>query len=367
MKRIRSFGVTRDLERLTQEAAAASGVNGVVLFSGAQIPEGAGGVQGENRTGSDRHDIMARRNGNPVGNAGDYYLYVDGVQLGTTPEWHENNPELSKIANKFVEEFTFRSEAAGYSPSIGAGPRYMQGESLPNNAKINIGKESGAGFHLDISKENPGTIWGTGDTKFSYNDKGERFEDPKKLMPGMRESYNKGRNRAKKGEDPYTSQLRILPTGVEELTIFQVSNAIIQKFPEYPLPPTKGVLLEGNAGGTGAVIDDSESFNEWSRKYGQGIITIHQGGNILGAIRKDTIIIHKSMIGGKNPNSQQALIVKNPAALKRLSTQAGSPRTVIGLFENSVNQGEFIAFNLGKTGIAPAAGATETEVKAMGN
>ena len=159
-----------------------------------------------------------------------------------------------------------------------------------------------------------------------------------------------------KGGSPIVQQTSeingAIPFGAEERTVAQISSAIISAFPEYPLPPVKELLSKvGTAEASfetdysgGAVIDDSASFLTWASAFGQGIISIHQGGDL--PIRNNTILINKSILGGTDPNTQLALVVL-----------AGA-----GSASSSFSQGEFIAFNLGETGESAGGGLTNDEL-----
>ena len=101
----RSLPIQTQLWNILETAAKAAGVN-VAITSGGQVPASEGGVDGVNRTGSNRHD---------KGFAADVRLTDgDGTRLYT------NNPEQLAIMLKFAEE----CEKAG-ATGIGMGNGYM--------------------------------------------------------------------------------------------------------------------------------------------------------------------------------------------------------------------------------------------------
>jgi hypothetical protein len=101
----RSLPIQSELMNILQTAGAAAGVD-IVITSGGQVPTNEGGVNGRNRTGSNRHD---------KGYAADVrVLDGDGTRLYT------NNPDQLAILLKFAEE----CRNAG-ATGIGMGNGYM--------------------------------------------------------------------------------------------------------------------------------------------------------------------------------------------------------------------------------------------------
>ena len=101
----RTLPIQTQLWNILETAARAAGVN-VAITSGGQVPASEGGVDGVNRTGSNRHD---------KGFAADVRLTDgDGTRLYT------NNPEQLAIMLKFAEE----CKNAG-ATGIGMGNGYM--------------------------------------------------------------------------------------------------------------------------------------------------------------------------------------------------------------------------------------------------
>ena len=101
----RNLPIQTELMNILKTAGAAAGVD-VVITSGGQVPKSEGGVDGRNRTGSNRHD---------KGYAADCrVLDGDGTRLYT------NNQAQLPILLKFVEE----CEKAG-ATGVGMGNGYM--------------------------------------------------------------------------------------------------------------------------------------------------------------------------------------------------------------------------------------------------
>ena len=119
----RSLPIQSELFNILQTAGAAAGVD-IVITSGGQVPTSEGGVNGRNRTGSNRHD---------KGYAADVrVLDGDGTRLYT------NNPDQLAILLKFAEE----CKNAG-ATGIGMGNGYMSN----GNVHVDIawkGQQAGA-------------------------------------------------------------------------------------------------------------------------------------------------------------------------------------------------------------------------------
>jgi hypothetical protein len=108
----RTLPIQTELFNILQTAATAAGVN-VAITSGGQVPASEGGVDGRNRTGSNRHD---------KGYAADVRLVDgDGTRLYT------NNPEHLPILIKFAEA----CRDAG-ATGVGMGNGYM------NNGNVHV-------------------------------------------------------------------------------------------------------------------------------------------------------------------------------------------------------------------------------------
>jgi len=119
----RTLPIQSELFNILQTAGAAAGVD-IVITSGGQVPTSEGGVNGRNRTGSNRHD---------KGYAADVrVLDGDGTRLYT------NNPDQLAILLKFAEE----CKNAG-ATGIGMGNGYMSN----GNVHVDIawkGQQAGA-------------------------------------------------------------------------------------------------------------------------------------------------------------------------------------------------------------------------------
>lgn len=119
----RSLPIQSELFNILQTAGAAAGVD-IVITSGGQVPTSEGGINGRNRTGSNRHD---------KGYAADVrVLDGDGTRLYT------NNPDQLAILLKFAEE----CRNAG-ATGIGMGNGYMSN----GNVHVDIawkGQQAGA-------------------------------------------------------------------------------------------------------------------------------------------------------------------------------------------------------------------------------
>ena len=105
----RSLPIQQELFNILQTAAQAAGVD-VVITSGGQVPTSEGGVDGRNRTGSNRQD---------KGYAADVRVLSGGERLYT------NNPAQLAIMLKFAEE----CRNAG-ATGIGMGNGYMSNGNM---------------------------------------------------------------------------------------------------------------------------------------------------------------------------------------------------------------------------------------------
>ena len=115
------------LARIIQNVSAKSGYK-IVVYSGGQVSKADGGVDGVNRTGSNRHDN---------GYAADIRVFDGSTRLSA-----ENSSTFDRLS-KFVK--LLQSEGI---ESVGAGPGYMNG-----NLHIDIAASVGQG---------PATTWGVG-------------------------------------------------------------------------------------------------------------------------------------------------------------------------------------------------------------
>ena len=115
------------LARIIQNVSAKSGYK-IVVYSGGQVSKADGGVDGVNRTGSNRHDN---------GYAADIRVFDGSTRLSA-----ENSSTFDRLS-KFVK--LLQSEGI---ESVGAGPGYMNGD-----------------LHVDIAAsvgQGPATTWGIG-------------------------------------------------------------------------------------------------------------------------------------------------------------------------------------------------------------
>ena len=136
----RSLGIRPELLEILQTAAQASGVD-VEVTSGGQVPESRGGVDGVNRTGSNRHDL----------GYGADVLIKDGN--GTRLKVN-SSPEQLAIVIKFLEA----CRDAG-ATGIGAGKGYMSDQTYHVDIAW-LGQQRG-----DISGVLSNRYWGGGSSR----------------------------------------------------------------------------------------------------------------------------------------------------------------------------------------------------------